>query len=88
MDRLIDRMMRFTGATSESVARRVVKTLRRHRAPLRVLATWDARLLWWFRRFTPQPLYVWITYWMLPGIRKWRAANDSLAQHAGSGAKA
>lgn len=71
MDRLISRMMRLTRATPESVARRVVRTMNRERAPLRVLATWDARLLWWFRRFTPQPLYIWITYRMLPGIAKW-----------------
>lgn len=71
MDRLIDRLMRLTRATPETVARKVLKTLHRKRAPLRVIATWDARLLWWFRRFMPQPLYIWITYRLLPGIRKW-----------------
>jgi short-subunit dehydrogenase len=71
MDRLIDRMMRFTQSTPQLVARRVVRAMNRRRAPLRVLATWDARLLWWFRRFTPQPLYNWLTYRMLPGIRHW-----------------
>jgi short-subunit dehydrogenase len=79
MDRMIERMMAFTGATPESVARKVVKTIKRRRAPLRVLATWDARLLWWFRRFTPQPLYVWITYHMLPGIRHWGAITEGEA---------
>lgn len=71
MNRLIDRLMSLTRATPETVARRVLKTLHRRRAPLRVIATWDARLLWWFRRFMPQPLYIWITYRMLPGIAKW-----------------
>ncbi len=71
MDRLIGTMMSLTSATPESVARRVVKVMHRRRAPLRILATWDARLLWWFRRFTPQGPYVWITYRALPGIRKW-----------------
>ena len=71
MDRLIERMMTLTHATPESVARRVVKTVYRRHAPLRVLATWDARLLWWFRRFMPQPLYVWLTYRMLPSVQRW-----------------
>jgi short-subunit dehydrogenase len=71
MDRLIERLMHVTRASPESVARRVVQLLRRRRAPLRLLATWDASVLWWFRRFTPQPLYVWITYHLLPGIRQW-----------------
>ena len=71
MDRMIGGMMAMTSATSESVARRVVRAMHRRRAPLRILATWDARLLWWFRRFTPQGPYVWLTYHALPGIRKW-----------------
>jgi hypothetical protein len=79
MDRFIDRMMTFTHATPESVAQRVVKTINRRRAPLRVLATWDARLLWWFRRFMPQPIYNWITYRMLPGIRHWGDVSNEEA---------
>lgn len=76
MDRLIGGMMAITSATPESVARRVVKAMRRRRAPLRILATWDARLLWWFRRFTPQGAYVWVTYHALPGVRKWGLQSD------------
>jgi short-subunit dehydrogenase len=76
MDRMIGRMMRLTRATPESVARRVVETVHRRKAPLRVLGTWDARLLWWFRRFTPQFAYVWLTYHMLPGIRYWGDVRD------------
>lgn len=71
MDRMIYRLMRATRASPESIARRVLKLMRRRRAPLRVLATWDAALLWWFRRFAPQPVYVWMTYHLLPGIRSW-----------------
>ncbi len=80
MDRLIARMMKLTHASPESVARRVVKTVYRRRAPLRVLATWDARLLWWFRRFMPQSAYIWITYRMLPGIRHWGEVSDAEAR--------
>jgi short-subunit dehydrogenase len=77
MNRFIDRMMRFARATPESVARRVVKTMNRTRAPLRVIATWDARLLWWFRRFAPHSVNIWLTYRMLPGRRHWRGINDT-----------
>ncbi len=76
MDRMIGSMMSLTSATPESVARRVVKLMHRRRAPLRLLATWDARLLWWFRRFTPQGPYVWMTYRALPGIRKWGLPSE------------
>ena len=77
MDRLIRRLMRLTSATPESVAASVVKAMRRRRAPLRILATWDARLLWWFRRFTPQPAYIWLTYHLLPRVRTWGQGRDS-----------
>jgi NAD(P)-dependent dehydrogenase (short-subunit alcohol dehydrogenase family) len=71
MDRLIDLLMRVTRASPETVARRVATLIRRRRPPLRALASWDAAVLWWFRRFTPQPLYVWLTYHLLPGVRSW-----------------
>jgi len=71
MDRLVGRLMALTSATPESVARRVIKLMRRRRPPLRMLATWDARLLWWFRRFMPQAAYVWLTYHTLPGVSNW-----------------
>lgn len=72
MNSLIEKMMRFVRATPQTVARRVVETMNRKRAPLRVLATVDARLLWWFRRYVPHPLNIWLTYRMLPGQRSWR----------------
>lgn len=71
MIRFIDRVMRHTPATPESVARTIVRTLRRSRPPLRVAATWDARLFWWFRRFAPQPLYHAIMYGSFPGVSRW-----------------
>jgi short-subunit dehydrogenase len=76
MDRLIGSLMALTSATPESIAKRVVKVMQRHRPPLRILATWDARLLWWFRRFTPQGPYVWLTYRALPGIRQWGGPSE------------
>jgi hypothetical protein len=77
MNRFIGRMMRFAHATPESVARRVTATINRSRPPLRLMVTWDARLLWWFRRFAPHTLNIWLTYRMLPGIRRWRGIAAS-----------
>jgi short-subunit dehydrogenase len=71
MNKLIGRMMHVTWSSSDSVAKRVVATARSSRPPLRVLATWDARLLWWFRRFIPQVIFAWVTYRLLPGVSGW-----------------
>ncbi|HBP18176.1 MAG TPA: 3-oxoacyl-ACP reductase [Planctomycetes bacterium] len=84
MDRFIERMMNFAKASPESVASCVLKTMERRRPPLRVLATWDARLLWWFRRFIPHPLNIWLTYRMLPGIRGWGGAEGDETPGTGS----
>lgn len=72
MNAMIGRFMRWAIATPETVAKTVVNLIGRKRAPLRVLATWDARLMWWFRRFVPHPVAIWLTYQLLPNIRKWR----------------
>jgi len=71
MVRFIERLMRLTPSTPKSVARKVVRTLSARWPRLRVPATWDTHLLWWFRRFVPHRLYVMITYYLLPGIRHW-----------------
>ena len=75
MNRFIERMMRLARATPESVALKVVRVMNRSRPPLRVIVTWDALLLWWFRRFAPHTLNIWLMYRMLPRIRKWRGVR-------------
>jgi short-subunit dehydrogenase len=80
MNRFIDRMMRLSHTTPENIAQHVVTTMNKTRAPLRVMPTWDTRLLWWFRRFAPHRLNIWLTYRMLPGRRHWRGLNTS-AKH-------
>lgn len=76
MNAMIARFMRWAVATPESVAKTVVQLSNRKRAPLRVLATWDARLMWWFRRFIPHPVAIWLTYQLLPNIRRWRGKRS------------
>lgn len=80
MVRFIGRLMRLTPSTPRSVARKVVRTLSARRPRLRVPATWDTHLLWWFRRFVPHRLYTMVTYYLLPGIRYWGQAGRATPQ--------
>jgi len=67
----IARLMHLARATPESIARRMIRVMHRRHPPLRVPVTADARLFGWMRRWMPQPLYHWILYRMLPGVREW-----------------
>ena len=71
MTDFIARIMRLTPATPDTVARTVLRTIHRRWPPLRVPATVDTHLLWWFRRVIPHRLYLEITYRLLPGITTW-----------------
>jgi len=71
MHDFITRWMNRTSATPEHVAGIVIKTMVRKRPPLRVSATWDARLFDLLRRFLPRRLYHAILYRSLPHIREW-----------------
>lgn len=71
MSRFIERVMRLTTATPETVARIIVRTIERKRPPLRISATPDAYLFALMRRVIPRPLYHYILYRLLPGIRTW-----------------
>jgi hypothetical protein len=76
----IARLMRLTPSTPRSVARKVVRTLGARRPRLRIPATWDTHLLWWFRRFVPHRLYTWITYYLLPGVGHWGQSGHEAPQ--------
>ena len=71
MSGFIGKVMRAVPATSDSVARTIVRTIERERPPLRVPATMDAHLFALLRRLLPRPLYHWVLYRSLPGIRRW-----------------
>lgn len=82
----IARLMRLARATPESIAKRVVKTIHRRRPPLRVPVTIDARIFEWLRRWLPRPVYHWILYRSLPGVRTWgqlQAPHDVSVEHHG-----
>jgi short-subunit dehydrogenase len=71
MEGFINRMMRMSRATPESVARTVMRTIAAKRPRLRVSATLDAHVFAWLRRLLPRPLYHWALYRSLPRVRDW-----------------
>jgi NAD(P)-dependent dehydrogenase (short-subunit alcohol dehydrogenase family) len=71
MSPFIERLMRASRATPDSVARVVLQTMRRKRPPLRVPATPDAVGFSILRRVLPRGAYHWLLYRMLPRIGAW-----------------
>ncbi|TNF23419.1 MAG: SDR family NAD(P)-dependent oxidoreductase [Deltaproteobacteria bacterium] len=71
MGSFIERMMRRVPATPERVARKVLRTMERRHPPLRVAATFDARLFGLLRRVLPRRFYHWLLYRNLPHIAEW-----------------
>ena len=71
MGPFIAKLMRGSRATPDSVARVVLRTLRRKRPPLRVPATIDALGFSMLRRILPRSTYHWLLYRMLPNVRTW-----------------
>jgi short-subunit dehydrogenase len=79
MSPFIERLMRMSRATPDSVASVVLKTLRRGRPPLRVPATTDARVFAFLRRILPRSTYHWLLYRMLPNVRMWGPSEQRLS---------
>lgn len=71
MGPFIERVMRWTWATPEKVAAKIVRVMRQNSPPLRVQATPDVLIFSMLRRFLPQRLYHAILYHNLPHIRDW-----------------
>jgi NAD(P)-dependent dehydrogenase (short-subunit alcohol dehydrogenase family) len=71
----IARLMRLARATPDSIARRIVRVMHRRWPPLRVPVTADAQIFSWMRRWLPQPVYHWMLYRSLPGVRSWGALD-------------
>jgi short-subunit dehydrogenase len=71
MDGMIARLMDFTRATPDAVARKIVRTLGQRNPQLRVPATWDAHAFSLLRRLLPRRLYHAVLYRMLPKIDRW-----------------
>jgi hypothetical protein len=67
----IEKVMKSSRATPESVAKIVLTTMRRKRPPLRVPATLDAFGFSVLRRLLPRSTYHWLLYKMLPRVDTW-----------------
>lgn len=71
MSHFIAKLMTRAHSSSASVARSVIKTIRRQNPPLRVAATPDALFFHYLRRLLPRFLYHKLLHRSLPGINQW-----------------
>lgn len=77
MEAFIQKMMRGTISTTDSVARKVVKVAYSRNPPLRIPATWDAHFFHYFQKFSPRILFHFILYRSLPNVKTWGKSNSS-----------
>lgn len=71
MTPFIERLMNLSFATSASVAKLILKTIRTQNPPLWIPATFDARLFYLFHRLVPRRLLHPLLFSMLPGASRW-----------------
>ena len=79
MSPFIGKLMKASRATPQSVANVVLNTMGRRRPPLRVPATFDARLFALLRRALPRNSYHWLLYKMLPHVDTWGPSPKRLS---------
>ena len=77
MESFIEKMMKKAMASPESVGRTVVKLVDARRPPLRVTATFDARIFDIMRRLLPRRFYHWLLYRNLPMVRDWSKVPEN-----------
>ncbi|QDV42011.1 3-oxoacyl-[acyl-carrier-protein] reductase FabG [Stieleria neptunia] len=71
MERFIAMAMNRALATPDSVAKKVLRVMRRKSPPLRVYGSVDAVMFSWMRRTMPSRAYNWLLYRNLPKVRQW-----------------
>lgn len=71
MKGLIVKLMGYSYSTNESIAKIIVKTIKKKTPPLRIYVTFDSWLFFLLRKICPPKLYFKIMYMALPNIRKW-----------------
>ncbi len=71
MKDFISQYMGQSRSTNESIANKIVKTIKRKNPPLRIYVTFDAWLFSVLKKICPPKLYFKIMYRFLPNIRKW-----------------
>lgn len=76
MSRFVEKMMNFSPATAEQIAKLILRTMERKHPPLRVPATPDAHFFTLMRRLLPRSIYHSLLYHSLPGIKHWGKAQE------------
>ncbi|MEM7646578.1 MAG: SDR family NAD(P)-dependent oxidoreductase [Pseudomonadota bacterium] len=82
MEPFIGKIMRRVLARPDSVAKKVLKVMRRSRPPLRVKATMDAVLFDLMKRFMPASFYHWFLFRSLPNVKNWGKAQVTESDQA------
>ncbi len=76
----IERLMNWSFATPESIAKRILKVIQTQDPPLWVPVTFDAVVFYYLRRLLPRRLLLPVLFAALPGARRWaRAYSNSRA---------
>ncbi|MBX9769000.1 MAG: SDR family oxidoreductase, partial [Bdellovibrionales bacterium] len=68
---MIERLMRWTFATPESIAEKMADLLEMDSPPLRLRVTLDAQLFAIFKKILPSRIFHKIMFWLLPGADRW-----------------
>ncbi|MCB0346116.1 MAG: SDR family oxidoreductase [Bdellovibrionales bacterium] len=71
MSSFVEKLMTHSFATSDSVAKKIMKVIKMSHPPLRVSGTFDAWAFFALRRMLPRSLYHSVLYRSLPGIKEW-----------------
>jgi NAD(P)-dependent dehydrogenase (short-subunit alcohol dehydrogenase family) len=85
MEPFIARLMSWSRATPERVARTIVRVMNRRRPPLRVSGTFDALVFSALRRLLPRALYHAFLYRALPRVKQWGHDEDDVPLLPGTG---
>lgn len=67
----IEKMMKLSPSTPETIARKIVKVINSSNPPLRIPVTVDAYIFGLFRKLLPRSLYHSIMYYALPKVYRW-----------------
>ena len=77
MTPFIEKMMKLSPSTPESVAKKVIKVMEQKNPPLRTPATIDAAFFYYLRRLLPGKFYHWMLYKNLPKISEWGKSRSN-----------
>lgn len=72
MTQFVEKMMKLSRSTPDDIAKIIVVTMLKKKAPLRVPATLDAYLFYYLRRWIPRRIYHPLLFLLLPGVHTWR----------------